>query len=74
MGLVLLTTSINDLKRTVECSLIGCEVTPSHQDPLMHLRTGLPPEGTQDGLEEEANIIQFNMDICKVLPQEERVP
>lgn len=36
----------------------------------MLLRAGLPPEGTQDGLE-EAKITKFNMDISKVLPQEE---
>lgn len=77
MGPVLLTTSINDLKQTAECSLIRCEVTPSQQDHLMMLlRAGLPPEGTEDGLEEEANgnVTKFNTDKCKVLPQEERVP
>lgn len=48
MGLVLLTTSINDLKKTVECSLIRCDVASSQQD---HLMQGC--QGTQDSLEEE---------------------
>lgn len=75
MGPVLLTTFINDLKQMAECALIRCEVTPNWWDELM-MRAGLPPKGTQDGLEEQTNgnVTKFNKDKCKLLPLGRKSP